>query len=54
MGEGTSFHRILYDDAQQPGAETRLVADDKIRRVVLCAGKVYYDLYEDRLRRGHQ
>ncbi len=52
MGEGTSFHRILYDDAQQPGAETRLVADDKIRRVVLCAGKVYYDLYEDRLRRG--
>ena len=52
MGEGTSFHRILYDDAQLPGAETRLVADDRIRRVVLCTGKVYYDLYEDRLRRG--
>jgi 2-oxoglutarate dehydrogenase E1 component len=52
MGEGTSFHRILYDDAQLPGADTRLVADDKIRRVVLCTGKVYYDLYEDRLRRG--
>ncbi len=52
MGEGTSFHRILYDDAQQPGAETTLVADDRIRRVVLCTGKIYYDLYEDRLRRG--
>ena len=27
-------------------------ADDKIRRVVLCTGKVYYDLLEDREKRG--
>jgi 2-oxoglutarate dehydrogenase E1 component len=27
-------------------------ADDKIRRVVLCSGKVYYDLYEEREKRG--
>ena len=30
----------------------KLVADDKIRRVVLCSGKVYYDLYEEREKRG--
>ena len=26
--------------------------DDKIRRIVLCSGKVYYDLYEEREKRG--
>ena len=30
----------------------KLVPDDKIRRVVLCSGKVYYDLYEEREKRG--
>ena len=29
-----------------------LVPDEKIRRVVLCSGKVYYDLYEEREKRG--
>jgi 2-oxoglutarate dehydrogenase E1 component len=53
MGPGTTFHRLLWDDAQmQDGAKTKLVADDKIRRVVLCSGKVYYDLYEEREKRG--
>jgi len=53
MVTGTSFHRLLWDDAQlHPSDETRLVADDKIRRVVLCSGKVYYDLFEDRAKRG--
>jgi 2-oxoglutarate dehydrogenase E1 component len=53
MTTGTSFHRVLWDDAQlHPGDETRLVADDKIRRVVLCSGKVYFDLYEERAKRG--
>ena len=53
LGQGTTFHRILYDDAQMLPSETiKLVSDDKIRRVVLCSGKVYYDLYEEREKRG--
>ena len=53
LTSGTSFHRLLWDDAQQhPGEKIKLVADDKIRRVVLCSGKVYYDLYEEREKRG--
>jgi 2-oxoglutarate dehydrogenase E1 component len=53
MGAGTTFHRILYDDAQMlPDEKIKLVPDDKIRRVVLCSGKVYYDLYEEREKRG--
>ena len=53
LGSDTTFHRILYDDAQmQPDDKTKLVPDDKIRRVILCAGKVYYDLYDEREKRG--
>jgi 2-oxoglutarate dehydrogenase E1 component len=43
---------VLWDDAELPaGAKSRLVADDKIRRVVMCSGKVYYDLFEEREKR---
>ncbi len=49
---GSSFHRVLWDDAQQGNSETKLVADDKIKRVVMCSGKVYYDLLEERDARG--
>ncbi len=53
MGVNTTFHRLLWDDAQVlPNEKIKLVADDKIRRVVLCSGKVYYDLYEEREKRG--
>jgi 2-oxoglutarate dehydrogenase E1 component len=53
LGPGTTFHRLLWDDAQMlPDEKIKLVADDKIRRVVLCSGKVYYDLYEEREKRG--
>ena len=44
---------MLWDDAQAlPNEKIKLVADDKIRRVVLCSGKVYYDLCEEREKRG--
>ena len=53
LGANTTFHRILYDDAAMlPDEKTRLVPDEKIRRVVLCSGKVYYDIYDEREKRG--
>ncbi|MEP0068043.1 2-oxoglutarate dehydrogenase E1 component [Pyruvatibacter sp.] len=53
MGEGSSFHRVLWDDAEyMPGSTVKLVEPQKIRRVVMCSGKVYYDLLEEREKRG--
>ena len=49
---GSSFHRVLWDDAQHGNSETKLVTDDKIKRVVICSGKVYFDLLEERDARG--
>ena len=45
MGPGTSFHRVLWDDG-------KIKPDPTIRRVVLCSGKVYYDLFEQRAKLG--
>ena len=53
MGDGTSFHRLLWDDAEiLTDEKIKLAADGKMRRVVMCSGKVYYDLYEEREKRG--
>jgi 2-oxoglutarate dehydrogenase E1 component len=53
FGPGTTFHRLLWDDAQNPTVESvGLKADAEIKRVVLCSGKVYYDLFEEREKRG--
>jgi 2-oxoglutarate dehydrogenase E1 component len=49
---GSSFHRVLWDDAQHGNSDTELVADDKIKKVVMCSGKVYFDLLEERDARG--
>ena len=54
FGPESSFHRVLWDMAENGKAEkVKLVADDKIRRVVLCSGKVFYDLFEERESRGN-
>ncbi|MFO1038189.1 MAG: 2-oxoglutarate dehydrogenase E1 component [Geminicoccaceae bacterium] len=45
MGSGTSFHRVMYEDA--PTAK-----DASIERVILCTGKVYFDLQQAREERG--
>jgi len=52
ISEGTHFHRVLQDDAQRGADGIKLLKDDKIRRVVICTGKVYYDLLEEREKRG--
>ncbi len=52
MGPDSTFHRVLWDDAQTSDAGVKLAADKKIRRVVLCTGKVYFDLLEEREKRG--
>jgi 2-oxoglutarate dehydrogenase E1 component len=55
MSGESAFHRLLWDDAQSQSAGSdlvRLVKDSKIRRVVMCSGKVYYDLLEEREKRG--
>jgi 2-oxoglutarate dehydrogenase E1 component len=53
FGPGSSFHRVLWDDAQSsPGSTLPLVPDDQIERIILCSGKVYYDLFEEREKRG--
>jgi 2-oxoglutarate dehydrogenase E1 component len=45
LSRGT-FHRILVDpEPPQP---------DRTRRVLLCSGKIYYELVEERRRRGDQ
>ena len=50
--DGSSFHRVLWDDAERGSSKTKLLTDKKIKRVVMCSGKVYYDLLEERDRRG--
>ncbi|MEO1028199.1 MAG: 2-oxoglutarate dehydrogenase E1 component, partial [Pseudomonadota bacterium] len=54
LGTKSSFHRVLWDDAETEPykGDIRLASDKKIRRVVLCSGKVYYDLFEEREKRG--
>jgi 2-oxoglutarate dehydrogenase E1 component len=54
FGPDTCFHRVLYDDAETNPqmVSTRLVEDARIRRVLVCTGKVYYDLLEERENRG--
>ncbi|MEX2008968.1 MAG: 2-oxoglutarate dehydrogenase E1 component [Dongiaceae bacterium] len=45
MQPDTSFHRVMYDNE-------KLCEDEAVKRVVLCSGKVYFDLFEERARRG--
>jgi 2-oxoglutarate dehydrogenase E1 component len=53
LGPDATFHRLLWDDAQTNKDEKiKLLADNKIRRVVMCSGKVYFDLLEEREKRG--
>jgi len=53
---GTGFHRVMVDGAEagcDVGGVT-LQADDKINRVIVCSGKVYFDLVEQRAKTGRE
>ncbi|HEX3654142.1 MAG TPA: 2-oxoglutarate dehydrogenase E1 component [Rhizomicrobium sp.] len=54
MGPGSSFHRVFRDQAEcVPGATTvKLLPDEQIARVILCTGKVYFDLMDEREKRN--
>ena len=54
MGPDNRFRRTLNDDAETRPESTRirLKPDEEIRRVILCSGKVYYDLFAEREARG--
>ncbi len=52
MAEGSGFHRVLWDDAETGDSTTKLKPDAEIRRVVLCSGKVYFDLLDAREAQG--
>ena len=44
-----SFHRVLEDDAYiKNNGLVELKKDSKIKQVVMCSGKIYYDLLEAR------
>ena len=43
-----TFHRVLLDDIETKHEENFLVEDDKIKKVIICSGKVYYDLSAER------
>lgn len=42
FGPGTAFRRII------PEESTDLVAPEKIKRLIFCSGKVYYDILKER------
>ena len=45
----SSFHRVLEDDAYEKRNNLiSLKKDNQIKKVIMCSGKIYYDLIEER------
>jgi 2-oxoglutarate dehydrogenase E1 component len=41
MNEKTSFHRVIDD-------KNKSIKDKDVKRVIICSGKIFYDLFEAR------
>ena len=54
MAEGTGFHRVMLDgaEAECEVGGVRLKPDAEVNRVILCSGKVYFDIVEQRAKSG--
>ena len=54
MASGTGFHRVMIDgaEAECEVGGVRLTSDAEIKRVIVCSGKVYFDLVEQRAKSG--
>ena len=49
MAEDTEFHRLLWDTSQSdPELSIKLKKDKDIKRIILCSGKVYFDILAER------
>ena len=49
FGKNNSFHRILWDHAiEKKNGFIKLKKDKEIKKVILCSGKVYFDLLDAR------
>ncbi|ELU17896.1 hypothetical protein CAPTEDRAFT_171283 [Capitella teleta] len=48
MTEGTEFLRLIPDDS------VASESPEKVKRLVFCTGKIYYDLHKERTQREHQ
>tara|TARA_B100001989_G_scaffold237085_1_gene199479 strand:- start:67 stop:573 length:507 start_codon:yes stop_codon:yes gene_type:complete len=48
---GSSFHRILNDDAETSN-NFKLSEDNEIKKVIICSGKIYYELFAERNKRN--
>lgn len=49
MAEGSEFHRLLWDDADSdPDKTIKINKASGIKRLILCSGKVYYEIMAER------
>ena len=50
FGKNNSFHRVLWDHAIDPKSKgfIKLKKSKEIKKVILCSGKIYFDLLETR------